>query len=505
MAAPVYLLIEGMHLRADSIARDAAFHYEFLRRRGVEAQIFCDRFDATNYPGIDARPFEDLRPALKREPGLVIYHWVDGWGRADALVRTVECPVAIRWHNNTPPWFFAPYSPIPTRKTVRGFLELLRLAAARPNAEIWANSEFSRRQLEALGIDCDRTKVVYPASSFLENPPTLQPAREPGEELRLLFVGRVVPHKGHFHLIAAARAAADMGRRRVRVVLPGRHDADMESYVPQIRAFARRLSIPIDTPGEITHEALEHEYQQADVFVALSEHEGFGLPVLEAMARGVPVVGYRCSAVTETLEGHPLAVDTLDPVTVGRRILAGASPGSRDALAAWQIRSLLPRFTSDRIERQLSSALANIQTGGIAEGEGKPISSEPVPPEVQTSIDECSALPEPDVAIPRDLPRDINPHLVTRYDLDAYEVLLRLDKRGSLRDRALELRFASHRGRSGTIVSWMKAAILRAQDGLVRTLELSHTGLSGDIRSLRNDLDRLAHEVAEVVDRLDRK
>ncbi|MDG2306929.1 MAG: glycosyltransferase family 4 protein [Candidatus Binatia bacterium] len=512
MTAPVYLLVQGMYLRADSIAFDTAFQYRLFQSWGLPVQVFAERVDARNYPGINARPVGELAEALRRAPGPVIYHWVDGWQEGDELLLDARAPVVLRWHNNTPPWFFASYSPAPAYKTVRGFLELLRVADALPNARVWTNSEFSRRQLGVLGITEDRVDVVYPASAYLESPAPSEPdeTTEPAngkarasasEPIRLLFVGRVVPHKGHFHLIAAAREVAEMSGREVRVVLPGRPDHDMRRYVSEVRALGQRLGVTVDLPGEVSHEELDRAYRDADVFVGLSEHEGFGLPILEAMTRHLPVVGYKCGAVAELLDTHPLAVDELDPVAIARRILAALDPAARCAVVDWQKRSILPRFSNGIIKKQLHTGLQNegIELSASPAAAHEPSADDDAcPGEVRSALDRALALPAPELGASVDLSRDTNPHFVTRYDLAAYHALLSSAERGDLRGRALAMEFGSHREALGGFMGRLKKGILRLQDGLVRTIEISHNDLEGQLRTMSDRVDALSEELKKI-------
>ena len=495
MSRRVHLLVEGMYLRADSIARDAHLQLGLMRNLGLEVEVFADRFDAAHYPGVRTRALAELEAAHEQAPALLVYHWVDGWREAEALLPRLPGPLVIRWHNNTPPWFFAPYSPLPTHKTVRGFTALLRTAERLPAARFWVNSQFSQEQLISLGIAPARIDVLAPASPLLESTaaPAPAPSAAPGAPIRLLFVGRIVPHKGQLHVIAAAAALQQMTGRPVWVVLPGRGDADMPGYVAELTGLARRLGVRLELPGEIAHEQLAAMYRAADVFVGLSEHEGFGLPILEAVAHDVPVVAYQSSAVTETVADHPLAVTTLDPVEVARRLLAALDPAARAELIAWQRAAILPRFSTQAVERKLYALLG---AAGVDLPAPPPTVAESpapaVPQAVAAALAHALAHPDPVGTLPRDLPRDQNPHFVTRWDLRAYSTLLRPEATGELRERAFKFRFGSHRPRLGALFGLVKMLVLRLQDGLLRTMEISHGELADQLRSIDDKLDTLA-------------
>lgn len=509
MTDRIYLLVQGMHLRADSIAYDVAFQRRLFESWGLSVEVFAETFDASHYPETNARPFTELVDALRRAPGLVIYHWVDGWREGDDLLLTARPPVVLRWHNNTPPWFFGKYSPVPTHKTVRGYRELLRVADGLPTARVWTNSEFSRRQLGVLGVGEERVGIVHPISAYLENGAPAARRRipkDPASPLRLLFVGRIVPHKGHAHLIAAAGAVAEMSGRKVEVSFPGRPDGDMPRYITELRSLAAHVGVDVEIPGEVSHEVLEQAYAKADVFVALSEHEGFGLPVLEAMTRGLPVVGYRCAAVATILESHPLAVDELDPAEIARRVIAATDEPAGSALVEWQARAVLPRFTRHVIEDQIRSCIteAGLAVPGHPPSSPADEPSEPPPAEVSHALDEACRLPDPGPQVPRHLPRDQNPHFVTRYDLESYHALLRSGPTGDLRARALAIEFGSHRKKTGSIMGLLKTGMLRLQDGLIRTIELSHNDLQEQMRAMDERVDMLTAEIERLRGRTER-
>src|SRR4051794_8726624 len=141
----------------------------------------------------------------------------------------------------------------------------------------------------------------------------------------VLFVSSLWPYKNCEGLLRAfASAQADLGDRRLVVVGPGRDVA----YVGELKALAEQLGIADDIVwvGGIPLEETVHFYRCADVFVYPSFNETFGLPILEAMATGCPVVTSDTSAMPETAGGSALLADPHDPGSIADAIVKACGP-----------------------------------------------------------------------------------------------------------------------------------------------------------------------------------
>jgi glycosyltransferase involved in cell wall biosynthesis len=133
------------------------------------------------------------------------------------------------------------------------------------------------------------------------------------------------PYKNCEGLLRAfAAAKADLGDRQLAIVGPGR---DVE-YVASLRALAAELGIADDVVwvGGVPLEETVHFYRCADVFVYPSFNETFGLPLLEAMATGCPVVTSDTSAMPETAGGYALLADPNDPESIADAIVKACGP-----------------------------------------------------------------------------------------------------------------------------------------------------------------------------------
>src|SRR5262249_23579212 len=119
----------------------------------------------------------------------------------------------------------------------------------------------------------------------------------------VLFVGRVAPHKGHAALLEAFAVYHWLYARNRRLLLVGKEGPTMENFNVFLREQARGLGVQgaVTFTGEVSDQCLKAYFQAADVFVSASEHEGFCVPLVEAMALRLPIVAHGCSAVPDTV------------------------------------------------------------------------------------------------------------------------------------------------------------------------------------------------------------
>jgi glycosyltransferase involved in cell wall biosynthesis len=138
-------------------------------------------------------------------------------------------------------------------------------------------------------------------------------------ECNLLTVGRVVPNKGVHHDLAAL-AALRAGGVDARLQVVGAHGP--RAYLTELRRLVDRLGLEDDVvfTGSVSDEELAAHYETADAFLFLSEHEGFGIPLVEALRFGLPVVALAGSATAETAGGAALLVREAEPALVAELV-----------------------------------------------------------------------------------------------------------------------------------------------------------------------------------------
>lgn len=335
--------------RGDAIGDSARRVRDMLRQAGHQSDLFALTID-DDLRG-DVRPFAEQEA---RAGDLTIFHFALPSPMTEAF-GSLPGGRILQYHNITPASFFAPYDPGLFRLAALGRRELRSLVGRVELA--LGDSEFNRQELESLGFA--RTGVL-PIAVNLER--ITGAPRRPALEtilgdglINILFVGRIVPNKrieDHIRL-------AEMYKRYIdsyyRFIFVGRHDG-LPRYYNQIRGLIaeyRMLPERFWFTGPVPDEDLAAYYRWADVYVSLSEHEGFCVPLVEAMAADVPVLAYAAGAVPETLGGAGVlfapkdlefAAELLGALVYDRPV--------REAVLAGQRRRLAD-FAPDRIGRRL--------------------------------------------------------------------------------------------------------------------------------------------------------
>jgi glycosyltransferase involved in cell wall biosynthesis len=273
-----------------------------FRRWGHPADVYALEVDG-DLKG-DGRDFSEWRAGGARD--IVILHYALPSPLTSALGRHGGKRVLLH-HNITPPEFFVGYDEEMVRICALGRRQIGEL---RDDVDLaLGDSEFNRRELVDLGFERTGVLPIYlDFERYRDRPnPVLLRALEDGR-CNILFVGRLAPNKCHDDLIRLASYWKRFISPDLRLLLVGK--------LPRRRAYLDALQALLYeegfTPSEVVFTGhVEHDdllacYAAADVFVSMSEHEGFGVPLVEAMLADVPVLAYGAAAVPDTLGGAGL-------------------------------------------------------------------------------------------------------------------------------------------------------------------------------------------------------
>ncbi len=342
--------------KGDAIGDSARRVRDMLRAAGHSSDLYALTMDDALRR--EVRSFDD--PDARRGD-ITIFHFALPSPMTHAFA-TLDGARVLQYHNITPAAFFAPYDAGLFRLASIGRQELRSLVGHVDLA--LGDSEFNRQELEEFGFAPTGVMPIAVNTERITSAP-----RRPALEkiladglINILFVGRIVPNKrieDHIRLAEAYKRYIDS---YYRFIFVGRYDG-LPRYYAQVQALISEFKMLPDRfwfTGPVPDEDLAAFYRWADVYVSLSEHEGFCVPLVEAMAADVPVLAYAAGAVPETLGGAGLLFEPKDLELAAEMlgVLVYDRP-VRDRVIDGQRRRLAD-FSQDRIERQLNDVLARL-------------------------------------------------------------------------------------------------------------------------------------------------
>jgi glycosyltransferase involved in cell wall biosynthesis len=284
-----------------------------LRAAGIDSDIYY----GSHTPDVEreGRPVTELGRSGRDR--WLLYQASIGSPVYDILAARAE-PKLVNYHNITPAALLRDWEPAVAYEVALGRTQLARLAPQSRFAV--ADSAFNESELQELGYEGTAVvPLLIDMHSKSEEPDpdlwrSLTGRREREGGADLLYVGKISPHKAPHDLVkmlAVLRRAYDPAARLHLVGSPLG-----ETYEPALRGFIDELGLTqaVNLAGSVSGAELEAYFRAADIFVCASDHEGFCVPLAEAMGHGVPIVAYGVTAVPETVGGAGLVLRDKSPV-----------------------------------------------------------------------------------------------------------------------------------------------------------------------------------------------
>jgi glycosyltransferase involved in cell wall biosynthesis len=179
----------------------------------------------------------------------------------------------------------------------------------------------------------------------------------------ILTVGRVAPHKGHLTLLEVFADYFYNCNSNSRLIIVGKGGEGLTPYAKLLYRGVDLLGLKdaVVFTGSVSDESLKAYYSLADAFVTASEHEGFCVPLVEAMSMELPIAAFASTAIPETLGDAGLAWPERDPFLIAESIDLILSESSiRTALAKRGRRRYETTFTNQKIESSFFDSLSSL-------------------------------------------------------------------------------------------------------------------------------------------------
>jgi len=332
----------------DAVTDQALFWRRLLRGWGLESEIVAEYV----HPDLraDAHPLDRVGKRLVNQGGLVLHY--AAWSATVETALDARGPLAVYYHNITPGSLLRDFNHISADLCDRGRSALPLFKGQ--TAALLAASEYSASELREAGLG---DVAVVP---LMLDVPAEVPRREPNPEPVVLTVGRIVPNKRVEDVIKVFALYQRHRAPDASLVIVG-SDLGFENYRRALELLVAQIGVErVVFTGPIPTRDRDEWYKRADVFLSMSVHEGFCLPLIEALARGVPVVARDAGAMPETLGDAGIVVDGGDlPLAAEALHELASSPSTRSLLfkaADTRLHELRP----DALAAQLRSALAPV-------------------------------------------------------------------------------------------------------------------------------------------------
>ena len=350
----IHQIVAGF-VEGDAISNYALALQAIFRAWGYESEIFCPLRHVS--PRMRGRARDLAAHRARAKPGdLVFFHFSIGSETVDYF-KGLPAPRVLVYHNITPGRYFHALYDERELLLDQGRREFASLAAV-PDLSL-ADSTFNARELRDAGFG----KVEVMPIILGAEPAGVKPDESVVRRLRdgkknILFVGRVVPNKRYEDLLRCFHAYRRFIGAEARLLLVGSY-MGLERYLAFLKNMARELLLDdVLFTNHVRQDQLAAHYRAADLFLCMSEHEGFCIPIIEAMAAGVTVLAYAAGAVPETLGGSGVLVREKDYPRIAEMMAALLADGPLRAGVISRQRERLAAFDPGTLERKLRGYLS---------------------------------------------------------------------------------------------------------------------------------------------------
>ena len=351
------VLLTPALIQGDAVSNDVMGMAEVLSGMGYRVSLSV-RWVTGDFPIV---PINRIRPLLSRPDDLLVYHHSIGFAEGVEFLESLPCRKIVKYHNITPPEFFQTLSRDIVRSCIEGREQLARIVRM-DDVGLCADSQYNADEI--LAIDPDRQVDVIAPFHQVEDLLSAIPDQTSTGVLddwntNVLMVGRLVPNKNISLAVEGFARYRRLHDPDSRLILVG--DLSQKPYLNRIldEIAILRLEQHVVLTGKTTLEQLRAIWLTSQVYLTTSSHEGFCLPLIEAMGQSVPIVAVPNAAIPgtagscawyakETPEGvaDALAACMADRPTRERRLVEGVDRYAecfKMGTIAQRLRSLVAR------------------------------------------------------------------------------------------------------------------------------------------------------------------
>lgn len=296
----------------DAIGNNTQITGEIIKGLGYKTQIYAENFEKI-FSSKVVLPFDKMPTPHKDD--IVIYQMCE-CSKINKILPEWNCKKIAVYHNITPPHFFHNFSPMQENYQHTGLYEIEQLKDCFDL--VIAVSNFNKSDLISMGYSPWKIKVlpiILKMSDYKQTPDSAIINKYSDSCTNILFVGRIAPNKKIENIIRIFAYYKQHYDMTARLFLIG--SFFNKEYQKYLEKYINIIGVnDVIFCGHISFAEVLAFYSVADMFLCMSEHEGFCVPLVEAMIFDTPIIAYGTTAIPETLGGSGLLSDTNDPVFV---------------------------------------------------------------------------------------------------------------------------------------------------------------------------------------------
>ena len=297
----------------DAVGNDTVALQNAMRESGYQTEIFAEVVDQ-RLPKGTASDLCSGMPDLNSDD-IILYHMSTG-SKLNYQLENYPCKKIMIYHNITPPEFFHGYQAQAEANAQYGLDGLKHLSDKIDYC--LADSDFNKSDLRKAGFTCpiDVRPILIPFSDYEKKPDEKIIKKYSDGYQNIIFVGRIAPNKKQEDIISAFACYKKYIHEKSRLILVGNWNG-MERYYQRLKDYVHALEVEdVIFTGHIKFPEILAYYHIADLFLCMSEHEGFCVPLVEAMYFQVPIIAFKSCAVPWTLGGSGFLTDSKNPAEI---------------------------------------------------------------------------------------------------------------------------------------------------------------------------------------------
>ena len=299
-------------VKGDAIGNETLMIDRFLRDNNIETGIYAENI-GEGLENKNIYAYEKL-PKLD-ENDVVIYHLCEAT-KINLDIKKMKCKKIARYHNFTPPIFFERFDFAQYMKQYKAFKEIDSLKSVFDT--VLADSEYNKQNLISMGFNEKSIYVIPIMIDFSDYEKNLDEDvinKYSDDYVNILFVGRIVPNKKQGDVVRIFSYYQNYINKKSRLFLVGtpfskKYDLLLQSYISELNCTDVYIT------NHVRFSEILAYYKIADVFLCMSEHEGFCVPLLEAMYFELPIIAYNSTAIPYTMNSSGCLVNTKNPVFI---------------------------------------------------------------------------------------------------------------------------------------------------------------------------------------------